>query len=584
MRIKAFAVRRHRRPQRRACSSRCGSENRADAAAGNCYASAQGPVGADDLPISDVRACDSCAADGARHGRALLAQTGRNRADPAADRRLGGVRRKPGAGRRAMAYSGSGAILSVHGNSLDHPVETVGEMDRDRLVSDAIHGPSIETTVLAGYITDRMTQASDPLSPARRAAPDARRARSARARRCGAPIRARRSGVGLLGLVVAVGDRRRRLSRSADSDRRAAAPARAAAADRAPLAPEQALKVNAEIPVATGPIRPPPPFVFKGNAAARAQALNCLASAVYYEAGNQDDGRRARGRPGRAQPRPPSRLPGQRLRRRLSRARRAPTGCQFTFTCDGSLNRQPDADGWRRATAVAAGRRSPARSMRRSAGRPIITPIMSSPTGPRPWPRTPSSARISSIAGPAAGASRRPSPRPMRGHEPNAAALRTAALAVPHVAPSYGQDQLAEAIKEIPGAEPLKLAPSLRGDKRVAVRFNLAARKASDEATHQDYAKKFEASDNLKWSLSSDTVADNQQPLGKPRCGVRPHRRRIRRISAALAFAAATRRRIAAPAPVPPAAGSGRAGRRSRENRPTKPSRRSTCVRSPQSR
>jgi hypothetical protein len=101
------------------------------------------------------------------------------------------------------------------------------------------------------------------------------------------------------------------------------------------------------------------------------------------------------------------------------------------------------------------------------------------------------------------------------GREPNAAALRTAALAVPHVTPVYGQSQVAAAIKDIPGAEPLKLAPSLRGDKRVAVRFNLAARKASDEATHEDYSKKFEVSDNLKWSLSSDTVAENQQPLGK---------------------------------------------------------------------
>lgn len=86
---------------------------------------------------------------------------------------------------------------------------------------------------------------------------------------------------------------------------------------------------------------------------------------------------------------------------------------------------------------------------------------------------------------------------------------------MPHVAPVYGQSQVAAAIKDIPGAEPLKLAPSLRGDKRVAVRFNLAARKASDEATHEDYSKKFEVSDNLKWSLSSDTVAENQQPLGK---------------------------------------------------------------------
>jgi len=32
----------------------------------------------------------------------------------------------------------------------------------------------------------------------------------------------------------------------------------------------------------------------------------------------------------------------------------------------------------------------------------------------------------------------------------------------------------------------------------------------------RDYNKEFAASDNLRWSLSSDTVADNQQPLGRP--------------------------------------------------------------------
>jgi hypothetical protein len=100
------------------------------------------------------------------------------------------------------------------------------------------------------------------------------------------------------------------------------------------------------------------------------------------------------------------------------------------------------------------------------------------------------------------------------GHEPNAAALRTAALAVPHITPVYGKGQVAQAIKDIPGAEPLKLAPSLRGDKRVAVRFNLAARQASEEAVHEDYTKKFEASDNLKYALSADTVSENAKPLG----------------------------------------------------------------------
>jgi hypothetical protein len=100
------------------------------------------------------------------------------------------------------------------------------------------------------------------------------------------------------------------------------------------------------------------------------------------------------------------------------------------------------------------------------------------------------------------------------GQEPNAAALRIAALSAVHVIPNQ-PTTVAAAIKDIPGAEPLKLAPSLRGDKRVAVRFNLEARKASDEAKHEEYSAKFAASDNLKWSLSNETVATDQQAFGK---------------------------------------------------------------------
>ena len=48
-----------------------------------------------------------------------------------------------------------------------------------------------------------------------------------------------------------------------------------------------------------------------------------------------------------------------------------PTGCQFTFTCDGSLYRQPDADGWRRAYGVAAGRACRARLCAGRLGHPL---------------------------------------------------------------------------------------------------------------------------------------------------------------------------------------------------------------------
>jgi hypothetical protein len=54
--------------------------------------------------------------------------------DPVAHRLLGRIRRKPGAGRRHLAYFGSGCVLSIHGNCVDHPTETIDKMDADRAV------------------------------------------------------------------------------------------------------------------------------------------------------------------------------------------------------------------------------------------------------------------------------------------------------------------------------------------------------------------------------------------------------------------------------------------------------------------
>lgn len=279
-----------------------------------------------------------------------------------------------------------------------------------------------------------------------------------------------------------------------------------------PLAPDQALKVNAKIPVAAGPNPAAAPFLFKGGAPARAQALNCLASAVYYEAGNQDEnGGRAVAQVVLNRVRHPA-FPAS-VCGVVYQGSTRPTGCQFTFTCDGSLHRQPDAEGWARAMRIAAD---------------ALAGSVYSPVG---WathyhadyvvPYWASTMAKNAVVGdhlfyrwnggwgqPAVFA------KPYAGREPSASLLRSAALAAVHVVPS-APGSVADAIKDIPGAEPLKLAPSLRGDKRVAVRFNLVARKASDEAKHEDYSNKFEVSDNLKWALSGDTVAENEKPLGK---------------------------------------------------------------------
>lgn len=96
-------------------------------------------------------------------------------------------------------------------------------------------------------------------------------------------------------------------------------------------------------------------------------------------------------------------------------------------------------------------------------------------------------------------------------NEPNAQALRSAAL----VAEATPGTPTEEAIAAIPGAEELATGVGKDG-KRVAIRFNLAARNAVEEAPHVPYVDKVEASDNLRWSLSGPMAETNEKPLGSP--------------------------------------------------------------------
>ena len=95
-----------------------------------------------------------------------------------------------------------------------------------------------------------------------------------------------------------------------------------------------------------------PGFRWVGDASARTAASQCLASAIYYEAGGEP----LAGRQAVAQvvlnrvrnPAYPSTVCGVVYQGAPRR------GCQFTFACDGSLSRPPNAAGWRDAQAVAA--------------------------------------------------------------------------------------------------------------------------------------------------------------------------------------------------------------------------------------
>ncbi|MEO7365414.1 MAG: cell wall hydrolase [Sphingomicrobium sp.] len=281
-----------------------------------------------------------------------------------------------------------------------------------------------------------------------------------------------------------------------------------------PLAPETALSINQTIPIADSPNPVATPFAWRGaDKTARARALDCLASAVYYEAGSEPvDGQKAVAQVilNRVQhPAFPATVCGV-VYQGSTRA----TGCQFTFTCDGSLNRRPSSDGLARARKIAAA---------------ALNGAVFAPAGFATHyhanyvvPYWASSLAKNAVVGAHifyrwAGSWGGPSAfnNNYAGHEPDGQALRVTALAAAALRPD-APATTAEAIAAIPGAE-IKTPEG----GRVRVRFSLAARKAVERAPHSDYVDKFEASDNLRWSLSGGAAeASGDKPLGQPATSV----------------------------------------------------------------
>jgi len=119
-----------------------------------------------------------------------------------------------------------------------------------------------------------------------------------------------------------------------------------------PVTPEEALKENAERAFSGRPDTPAAAFKLTGDVDSRERALECLTQAVYYEAGTEgSDGQRAvaqvilnRMRHGAY----PHSVCGV-----IYQGSDRPTGCQFTFTCDGSLARVPLQSLWKQSETVA---------------------------------------------------------------------------------------------------------------------------------------------------------------------------------------------------------------------------------------
>ena len=117
--------------------------------------------------------------------------------------------------------------------------------------------------------------------------------------------------------------------------------------DLAPVTEEDARAQNAEIALVTEGFVAPRPFVYAGGGDAKARARDCLAAAMLYEAGDDAKGQQAVGQVviNRARhPAFPKSICGV-----IFQGSERVTGCQFTFTCDGALNRRYSDAAWQRA-------------------------------------------------------------------------------------------------------------------------------------------------------------------------------------------------------------------------------------------
>ena len=116
------------------------------------------------------------------------------------------------------------------------------------------------------------------------------------------------------------------------------------------LPPETARVINAGLDFVVDGVAPARPFVFAGDTASFSRAVDCLAAAAWYESGDDAKGQRAviqvvinRAR----NPAFPRTVCGV-----VFQGSERVTGCQFSFTCDGSLARTPSPEAWQRARAL----------------------------------------------------------------------------------------------------------------------------------------------------------------------------------------------------------------------------------------
>jgi hypothetical protein len=287
------------------------------------------------------------------------------------------------------------------------------------------------------------------------------------------------------------------------------------------VAPTEAVQINAAIPVALGPNPAARPFLAAtGDKLAYSRALECLAQAIYYEAATEPlDGQRAVAQVVLNRVRHPA-YPAS-VCGVVYQGHERPTGCQFTFTCDGSLTRAPMRSYWDRARAVAQA----------ALGGYVHAPVGNATHYHTNYvvPYWASSLVKSAVVGThifyrwAGGwgqpgafgqryAAREADPFALR-NDALAAEARFASLTPTDDTP---QEEALEAKlkKDLPPelAELVDAAVGPNGQTRVSLRLAPGAKEAARKATENLTVGKAERSSNLGWALQGGA---SEQPLGR---------------------------------------------------------------------
>ena len=280
-----------------------------------------------------------------------------------------------------------------------------------------------------------------------------------------------------------------------------------------PVAADEALKLNAALPLSAATPGSAQPFSLStASAAGRANALECLTSAIYYEAGQEStDGQRAVAQVvlNRVRhPAFPSSVCGV-----VYQGSTRQTGCQFTFTCDGSMTRGPMRDTWDRARKVAQ------EALAGAVYAPVgnATHYHANYVFPY-W--APTLAKTAVVGAHLfyrwAGGWGLPTAFSQRysGHEANPAVLRSAALAVVRTPVLNAPTTLAA--MPISKVEGVTVRQGENG-KRVRVLFTPQAREAVEKVAQarKPYVETAAASDNLRYALGQ-SAAPTEAALGRP--------------------------------------------------------------------